>query len=39
MLVGNPALMIARTGWRAHRSIDQIVADVIASLPTAGAAA
>jgi nucleoside-diphosphate-sugar epimerase len=39
MLVGNPDLMIAKTGWRAHRSIDQIVADVISGLPTAEAAA
>ncbi len=34
MLVGNPDLMIARTGWRAHRAIDQIVPDVISGLPT-----
>jgi nucleoside-diphosphate-sugar epimerase len=35
MLVGNPDLMLARTGWRAHRSIEQIVPDVISGLPTA----
>jgi nucleoside-diphosphate-sugar epimerase len=39
MLVGNPDLMIAKTGWRARRSIDQIVPDVIAGLPTVEAAA
>ena len=39
MLVGNPDLMIATTGWRAHRSIDQIVPDVISALPTAEACA
>jgi nucleoside-diphosphate-sugar epimerase len=33
MLVGNPDIMTARTGWRAHRSIDQIVPDVISGLP------
>ena len=39
MLVGNPDLMTATTGWRAHRSIDQIVPDMIAGLTTAEAAA
>jgi nucleoside-diphosphate-sugar epimerase len=39
MLVGNPDLMIAGTGWRAHRSIGQIVPDVISGLPTTEAAA
>jgi nucleoside-diphosphate-sugar epimerase len=35
MLVGNPDLMVARTGWRSHRPIDQIVPDVISGFPTA----
>jgi nucleoside-diphosphate-sugar epimerase len=38
MLVGNPDLMIARTGWRARRSVDEIVAAVIAGRQLAGAA-
>ena len=39
MLVGNPDLMTAGTGWRAHRSIDQIVADVISGASTTEVAA
>jgi nucleoside-diphosphate-sugar epimerase len=39
MLVGNPDLMIARTGWRACRSVDEIVAAVISGRRLAGAAA
>ena len=39
MLVGNPDLMTATTGWRAQRAVDQIVGDVISGFPTAEAAA
>jgi len=39
MLVGNPDLMLARTGWRAHRLIEQIVPDVISGLSAAEASA
>jgi len=39
MLVGNPDLMIARTGWRARSSVDEIVAAVISGRQLAGAAA
>ena len=39
MLVGSPALMIERTGWRAQRSVDDIVAAVISGYRVAGVAA
>jgi nucleoside-diphosphate-sugar epimerase len=32
MLVGNPDLMMARTGWRARRSLEHIMPDVIAGV-------
>jgi nucleoside-diphosphate-sugar epimerase len=39
MLVGNPELMHAKTGWRARRSLDEIVAAVISGHRLAGEAA
>jgi nucleoside-diphosphate-sugar epimerase len=39
VLVGDPDLMIARTGWRARRNVDEIVAAVISGRQLAGAAA
>jgi nucleoside-diphosphate-sugar epimerase len=39
VLVGDPALMAARTGWYANRGVDEIVAAVISGLQMAGAEA